>query len=1172
MPEKDGVILEARNAAKFISDMKAATKAYQGFLNVSGKTAAAGSPFAAAAKGAGGSLARLFKGFDRGVVKSVALGTAIGKLAGGLVTLGVKAAGSAIQGIQRLTQGLKGLLQESVMTAARVNEMGLVTQLVGQRAGFSSKEIDDYTQSVIDAGIRTDIAQNLIAQMARQQLDLSQASKLARVAQDAAVLSMADSSETLARIQYGIQTYQTEVLRTAGLNINMQKSFKDAAAALDKDTSSLTEAEKQQAALNAVLAEGAKIAGTYELAMESPAKALRSLPRYFWEIKNSIGAPFQDAFGTVVKTITKLTKTLMAAVREGGALYPLLVKLGAVASIVADGFAALVDRVLPFFTSIADKIDSTFTGLADKALNWGANIIVQLGKGIISAAKSVLTFAIKQIGKLLTGWLAPRSPPRVAPKLREWGVGWIAELFTGVPDAMKGALGSIQGPLQDLFEGPDFAKISKRLTGLLNAGDRGGVLETLTKTDKDFGPILADMAQSEFDLADAIDAVTQAEKDLQAAQERSLATQGKMSEATDIYNEMLREGADQKALDAQLARINAAEEERRAALEAEKAAGAGLEQRQAAADAAGEESDRLQEVFDQLMMYNRALTEQEKAPLVGALGGGGGAAAALKDLVMGDVGEIDIGGAIGSAVDAAKDQIKGKLKELIGQISGELGPEIESLKTRWSVFTEHVRIAWDAMGSKVKTIYENKIEPKLNDIQTWFQKKFPVAAHYGGKIIEQVMNGDFKGALQTGLDWLDWFKNYTVIWWTTKGQPAFQKFADDIGPILREKIPGHGYFMADALQNIADGEWKAAWETLGSWADWFTNYIAIWRVAKFDPFWNDLLALFSSPEVKQALQDFNDSLSPLAESLEGLFDVLFEETEKPDALGDLLTFMQNIVAMGTGFLAVATDVAEGLTLISGGITSLVNLGEKFQEYWGSDDAPGPIALRLLGAFPLLGQDVVGALDSIQSGADKFNLQNVATQAYTTTRDTKQSFEDLNDDLVGNSIIPDMMQSIFDSITGGLSDTVDWIMGEEHVETWRSAASNLVQSFWTGFKTKWEEFKGWLTLAWQSIEKIYNVVTGSGSPSTVFIQHGKELVESVAMGMRSAMPEIGNVMAGINPTLRTAGSTGSVYRPSSSVTNQSNQFSFNTSVNSGIDQVSFEAAVMRVIGKALAGAA
>jgi len=666
-------------------------------------------------------------------------------LAGALGGVAAAAASAALGGLKQMTGQLKGLVSEAIQTAGRVNEMGLVTQLVGQRAGFSSEQIDEYTQSVIKAGIRTDIAQNLIAQMARQQLDLSQASKLARVAQDAAVLSMSNSSETLARIQYGIQTYQTEVLRTAGLNINMQGSFKMLAKELGKSTAALTESEKQQAALNAVLAEGAKIAGTYELAMTSPSKALRSLPRYFFEIKSAIGAPFQDAFGTAIQTVTKLTKALLAAVQEGGALYPLLVKLGAVASLIADGFAALVDKVLPAVTSITGEVEGGITGLISKAFNWGANIVIQLSEGIINAASTVLSKAISSLGRILSGWLAPGSPPKVAPDLRKWGVGWMAELFAGVPDAMQGVLADIQGPLQTLFEGADFAKLSRQVTGLLGKGDRKGVLNVLSGADEDFGPILADLAESEFNLADAIEAVTQAELDLEAAQKRVLAVQGKVSSETDEYNRLLREGASQDVLDAQLARINAAEEERKAALEAEKAAAANLEKREVAADTAQDEVSGMKDLLDQLFMYNRALQEQEEVPLIGA--GGGIVPPDAPEFAA--VGGIDIGGAIGAAVDAAKEQIKEKFRGLLGSVRKVWEEGLAELRNKWNVFVAGLGLAWDRIKKKY---------PILQEVEDW-------VVGIPEKIGTMIANGWdlFKGALEAVWSYIETYVSPLLV-------------------------------------------------------------------------------------------------------------------------------------------------------------------------------------------------------------------------------------------------------------------------------------------------------------------------------------------------------------------------------------------------------------------------
>lgn len=728
--ERDGVILVARGASKFMADMAGATKSYQQFLSttgqapgVKGATQALGAFSAqqdkvtATTSKATGILGKFFKGFGLGAAQGMGLNSVLAALTGGIGAVGAIAGQVVVGGLKKLISGFKKLTDgvtrfiiESTKLSGRANELRLVTQLIGQRAGFSAEQVSEYTKSVIEAGIRSDIAQNLIAQMARAQLNLADASKLARVAQDAAILSMSDSSETLQRIQYGIQTYQTEVLRTAGLNVNIQKSFQDLAKTLGLSTSqALSETQKQQAVLNAVLEEGARIAGTYELAMKSPAKALRSLPRYFYEIKAAVGAPFQQAFGTVVATITKLTKAVLAAVQEGGVLYPLLMNLGVAASFLADGFAAAADVILPAVERMAGGVNDRMTGLIERAFDWGAEIIIQLSEGIIQATESVLDQAIQFVGNMLTGWLAPGSPPKVAPKLREWGIGWMAELLGGMTEADFGILKGLQGPLKSLFEGPDFAKLSKTISANLAADNVEGVLKALTESDKDFGPQLAELAKREFALADAVGAVVKAQEDLEAAQKRALAVQGEVSTETAKYNELLRAGADPSALDAQLARINAAEEERRVALAAEEAAKKNLELREGGEAEAKKEAAAYQEIIDQLLMYNDALTEQERQ-LLGRAPRGKGMPPRRPGVPGGAVGGLDIGGAIGAAIDAAKEKIKQKFRDLLGSIRDVWERGLARLREKWDGFVEKLGLAWGNLKEKY---------PILQDIEDW---------------------------------------------------------------------------------------------------------------------------------------------------------------------------------------------------------------------------------------------------------------------------------------------------------------------------------------------------------------------------------------------------------------------------------------------------------------------
>jgi len=154
--------------------------------------------------------------------------------------------------IQRALDKVIAFGKGGLDAAMRVQEMDFVLQILGGRLGKTKEDMDALTASIVEYGIRTDVAQNLVSQFIRYNLDLAQATDLARAAQDTAILAAEDSSATLQRFMWGIQTYNTEVLRTAGLNVNMQQSFEKYAATLGTTTEALTQAQRQQAVMNAI--------------------------------------------------------------------------------------------------------------------------------------------------------------------------------------------------------------------------------------------------------------------------------------------------------------------------------------------------------------------------------------------------------------------------------------------------------------------------------------------------------------------------------------------------------------------------------------------------------------------------------------------------------------------------------------------------------------------------------------------------------------------------------------------------------------------------------------------------------------------------------------------------------------------------------------------------------
>lgn len=231
------------------------------------------------------------------------LDAAVGKLKSGLAALGLSF--SAIK--------LFDLAKEAAMLNARYTTLGVTMQVVGANAGYTADEMARYEQQLQKNGIAMIESRETLTKMASAHMDLAEAAKLSRVAQDAAVIGGINSSDAFNRMVDGIRSGEVEILKTIGINVNFEQSYKKLAQQLGKTSDELTETEKVMARTNAVIEKGADIAGAYEAAMGTAGKQVTSMQRYIDNLKVTAGEVFQDL---LIVAVTQFTGALKDANTE----------------------------------------------------------------------------------------------------------------------------------------------------------------------------------------------------------------------------------------------------------------------------------------------------------------------------------------------------------------------------------------------------------------------------------------------------------------------------------------------------------------------------------------------------------------------------------------------------------------------------------------------------------------------------------------------------------------------------------------------------------------------------------------------------------------------------------------------------------------------------------------
>jgi len=768
------------------------------------------------------------------------------------------AATAAVGAITVTTKAMTELITESTAYAGRIQELGIVVDLLGTRSGYTKTQLDQYEKEVRSFNVTGDATNYLLANMARYQLDLAKATDFARIAQSAAVIMGQDSSVTLEHMMYGIITYNKRVLRTAGLNIDLQGSFEKYAESVGKTSAELTELEKVQVAFNEVLRVGdEELKGVYEAAMLSPAKQWRSLRREVLEFQEVLGEPFLRAWLYVTQGIKSFLDAITQALakgsqlgksfNKGGSLYQAIVNLAGAIQFIAEAFKLTAENSDVFVNDLGNTLLKLQEYMAD-AFEWGFRFITEFATGIVRGATTVLVSAIRLVGNLIAKWFRPHSPPLIVPYIDEWGAATMAEWLHGFTNIDWDVFDSIKAPLKDaltiIFDDDEqaiktYAAVYKEMIEALGRGEQIGedFYEKVRLAAGAYGEEIALLARRQTELAVAEELVAEAEKRIEEAKKREERASAAVNMGIRQYNDMLRKGASRQQLAAKKKEIDAAYAEREAAKQARIQAEADLEVRKQLLEIAKEQLDMQKKLVDALLEYAKLLEDIERKR---KSGGGGG------EFDEEDFGGL--GGGIGDAfaefnkdVDEAAEKLKLRFASLMKDAFKPLVIEWEKAKIKFWIAVAQFRAelnnafgpGWRETINEIWNILFNPEGEGFDPVATGAR----IAEKMKGSLLNKFTLGGKEGVLTK------WWKEEKVSW-----DAEWAKTDVDMKAKWRSLLAW--FSTRGATEGVLSKWWKK--EKVGWDTEWAKTEVDV--KAKWGALWKDVTNIAATEVL--AIQSF----------------------------------------------------------------------------------------------------------------------------------------------------------------------------------------------------------------------------------------------------------------------------------------------------------------------------
>lgn len=684
--------------------------------------------------------------------KAAAAMTAAGGIIATVVGVGLAA---ALAGILAVTAGVIGLsvaFTKLAIAAAPLEGIGIAFTNMAGRAGLSLEALRKAAAGTI-SDFELMRTANIALTGAGDNLAIAFGEKLPKLLAIARASAKATGQSVdflFTSLVTGVKRSSPMLIDNTGLMLKLGEANAALANELGTTVKALSAEQKQIAILNATVLAGQKILDQFGDAQLTTAEQLARVRAGMKNLTDFAGLAFTPALNTLTGAFADLLDMMNRSITEGGVLQDVLVAIGSVASLVADGLAAMVDVATRegegFFTTLIDWLSRTATS----AFRWGIDIAVMLADGLIRGAAAAITFAMQMITNLLTGWLSPGSPPKVAPDIIDWGMETMTMWLKGFGKADFGILRGIQKPLKSAFDvlqklgeisGKKAAEAFISISQAIASGVTGeDLFAQIAESAGQFGTEIADLARLEFGLADAIDAVAEAEEAVAEARKAELDASKQVSDATRQFNQLLREGATSDVLDAKMAEIAAAEDARDLAKGQRSDAEAQVDAAQERQDLLREQLDLQKQLVDQLILLAQMsiIPVDKIAEEIDEAVEGGGAGGEDIGVAIGEGIGAGIGGTFPDIGQLLADKIAEGKQKILDAIAELIAPVRKKWDEEWAPIFEELGKKFEAFTKVVRQFYEKNIEPKFILLGEWLEDKLPKAWEAHQKAQEKV--------------------------------------------------------------------------------------------------------------------------------------------------------------------------------------------------------------------------------------------------------------------------------------------------------------------------------------------------------------------------------------------------------------------------------------------------